>query len=1541
MMTEEQQQAEDVPSHTNYPIYIRGTAVGLLEDTVPFWNVLPSSLEKINQKVTQRITKRDKYTVLDDKGRTLDVRVVTNTDGTQTVDIYNKAGQAIASKSRVTDVKNIRKFITNNYGTIKAFKEGTAATSKEARAAEMRSAMMTAGTSSRVAPSTKTNYEQFLSRLSASFPGVEVVTDAAEFKALIKDAYSNKLTTKDQKVYGVVSEGKVYLNPSLENYNTPIHEFGHIWLNTAKALNSEAYQVGMDLVPDDSPYVQQVKDSKNYQRVIRQMKKDGSSPQEINTYIREEALALAIGNKGESFAKAAEKRNFKNWLTDLFNFIKELTGISDLSSEQLQNLTLDEFAQAVVVDLLSQNELFAEAQEVGLSEDMQFMTGTDNGSMSMNDTIAFGRQNGYADAAIRKLLMDRGYAAEAIDTSMAEVIDLFSPTVPVEFGNVDGGMNVGKDIYADVYNQVEDFTNSSANPSFSKVRAKALELLRANPVFQSQSVEVQEQLTVALDKSMNIKANRDISQEISAIRNNIKQRRKGAQTLIQSKRVLSKFIRDNMPKSGIYSQGQINRLVNRVAKATESSLLADMEYVLGQVEIQNKKIKNKLIGKLASEVKSDAKKGKSSSSGKKARRGRLGADAQAFAAELTKVLSAATIADPVKRQAALDEIRVSLETEEAVKAIEKNSLQGFDNLTTKERRVVLKAMAFQEFQGINDMSLEQVKEIFKEYKDGQLAERTILAQTRATRAEANAKINQGITAQLKQLFPSFFNSDGQPLNKNEFNAKLKEARKIWRSGKGKGFNERGKNMILASKAYVQAFTSSNVGDVIKSSVRGVLHLGTFMETLGPEMKREVYSRLNKAESRYLKGYYNQIDSMDAMAQKYGFESYKLMRREIYSADELTLDNITRIRGKQDKNSNLATREENFTKDAVMRIYALSKNPVQRDKLARMGIDFDDPITAAKIENFLGQDMMSFVDETVNYLSNDYYEGVNNVYREVNDVNLNYISNYFPTQTIANGTDVNLLEGGDFMGIFDAEFANALKERVDTDNEIILDNAAFTTALEDHFQSMERFKAFAADTRTLNSIMTNEAVKTALDMTGTSNLVRQSINQAINPNSGKNAIYNDRALTLLSSVFVGIALGWKAVQIVKQATSAVLAIPDYTFRKDGKRMPGADLLLWLGDFAIVLAQGRKYVKFAKENSPSFRHRLEQGVKGDIVGLETGTRSTPTIRKKGILGSLMRFNERGSAFSTMVGDIAGVLGYMANYRRNVINGMDTETAIEKFEEYNSSQQSRNPADRSVMMQNQSAYTALLTMFGTAPMLMINNVVQSGINISRAVGKKKAPKLEDVRKFYMNFAGANVLFTAAGNFGKLWAGDDEDREEVYKKLLLASMGFNLLSFIPILGSAAEGVASWMMGDGFRLGEQGVTPVKGLIRNFKDVETGKDGALAAVKTGLSVAVRGDVNNFIGLFEFTEEMIEGTDEDILAMESFYEAMGIGGSSRPNFIADGILSAQGQREQDKKDARKKKKEEQDARRSNPARERKEELKKERENKRKYDQLPSE
>jgi len=46
-------------------------------------------------------------------------------------------------------------------------------------------------------------------------------------------------------------------------------------------------------------------------------------------------------------------------LNELFDFVKKLTGISNVSSEQLKDMSLDEFLQGVVVDLMSENELFA------------------------------------------------------------------------------------------------------------------------------------------------------------------------------------------------------------------------------------------------------------------------------------------------------------------------------------------------------------------------------------------------------------------------------------------------------------------------------------------------------------------------------------------------------------------------------------------------------------------------------------------------------------------------------------------------------------------------------------------------------------------------------------------------------------------------------------------------------------------------------------------------------------------------------------------------------------------------------------------------------------------------------------------------------------------------------------------------------------------------------------------------------------------------------------------------------------------------------
>jgi hypothetical protein len=351
IITPEQQKEEGLPSHDNYPIYIRGKAVAILSETVPFWNILKDSLNTINVKVA-KIVKQ---------------------------------------------------------------KSGRAFTAKEARSAEMRSASMSANAVRKVSNIAATEYEKFVSLLSRAFPTVEVVANQKEFDKLINELGAKKLVTKDQNIYGAVYNGKVYLNPSLENYNTPIHEFGHIWLNVAKNVNPELYKKGLSLV-SDSPYVQQIKDNKDYQRVIKNMMKEGASESEIDTYIREEALATAIGDRGESFVIAAQKKNFKEWLNKLYSVVRKLVGISKYTAEQLETITFDEFTKAVAVDLMSGNEIFTKLQVKEFSKQLQLSTG----KKDPEAIVKQGRANGVSENAIRSVLSRRGFTAEQIDAAMAK-----------------------------------------------------------------------------------------------------------------------------------------------------------------------------------------------------------------------------------------------------------------------------------------------------------------------------------------------------------------------------------------------------------------------------------------------------------------------------------------------------------------------------------------------------------------------------------------------------------------------------------------------------------------------------------------------------------------------------------------------------------------------------------------------------------------------------------------------------------------------------------------------------------------------------------------------------------------------------------------------------------------------------------------------------------------------------------------------------------------------------------------------------------------
>ena len=1308
IMMPEQQEAEGVRKHRNYPVYIRGKAIAVMSDTVPFWNVSKSALNTINAKVANII-------------------------------------------------KN---------------KEGKTYSAAQARSAEMRRASMTASSAFKVKTPVKEAYQKFISRLSKAFPNVEVIATQEEFDSLINDLNAKKLATKNQKIYGAVYQGKLYLNPSLENFNTPIHEFGHVWMNTAKEISPEIYEKGIELIKD-SEYVANIENNPEYQRVTKQMKKDGATDEEIREYILEEALATAIGDKGESFATAAQQRNFKNWLNELFEFVKKLTGISKMSSEQIQNLSLDEFLNSVTVDLLSENELFRDAEVKNLGSQLQLMTSS---STPMAEIIRKARSEGFSDEAIAEYLKSvRKFKVKDIKEAMKVQVDLLT-NLPNEFGNVEGGVEQGRKIFLDVKSKLNRFATSGprggragrVTKTMGEIRAKAQELLKANPIFQEQSETVQMQLLNSFDRTLDTRANRNVQSEINAIRNNLKQRAIGAKELSDVKRSIRNLIRKSLPKSNTYTKGQIDRLVTIINNASSKTILADIERVSGIVEQQRDKMKKSAMRDILKIV---SRKPKKTSTGKRRGSG-VDAELQSLFTQAKSIVKAVI----TNKTDYIDSVRQEIAEAEADGTLAEvvDKFVNEEQLSNAERMLMNKVISIDMFSDMDNMTLEEVEQLLSDVKNMRAVGIENIKAKRQERLLDREKLRSEADSQIKETNKVLFNEDGTVKSKNQRRMDKVMIRQSFKDGKiWTGFK----------KLYSELDFISITG--IKDFLRNrMTHLGTMSSLLDdiPNGKTfftdNIYKPLNRMDESAKMGYFRQKTKLDELANSIDgiTKGYKQLISKLRTGTHTLI-----INGK----------EQVFNADQLLRIYALSKNDVQRQKLEKMGFN---ELKIEEIKNICGPEAIQFADNLVDYFSNEYFDSINNVYSSVNDVNLGFVENYFPTMTDTGKVDGKMLTDGDFNGIFNAETSPALKERTATEGEILL-GYDFTDVVESHITQMEKYKAYAEGVKKMNDVFKIESVDSLLTESGMKQVYKASINYAITPNAGTKE-KSDMFSKLLSK-FTGFALSFKAIQILKQSTSFINAYEDYQFLPN-RKVPVLDAIMFAADTAVTIATLPKQIRNAYKMSANVRDRLAKGIEGDVYGLESGSPTFTRINKRDdIYAKTVRALKTGAAGPTVLGDIMGVMGYMTNYRRDIRNGMSMEEALEKFNDYNATQQTRRGTEKIGIQQNTNFMSRAFTMFGSTSFLQLNKVISSFNNIGKSLKKGKAPKAKDVRAFTINAAVANVLFIGAANLAKFIKGDDEDREDAIRAMKDAAMGLNILYNIPLIGGAAETMMNHIRGE------------------------------------------------------------------------------------------------------------------------------------------------
>ena len=1434
-------------NHPNYPVGPRGKTIGILEQPQSVIDLFPSVANNVQLGISKE----------------------------------NRGGKRRTERSRLTQVIPVQAGLPNTefVGSI-------------------------AGISQRAS---------VLDFLNRAFPSVNVSVDTETFNNVMASEGVKEYLKGDDVIYGVTKDGDIYLNPDVHSsesalYNTAIHEFGHIWTDYLQTTpkGKKVYAKGVELVSKTDEYQNQLKKF----RGTTDENGDILTEEQVKNRAVNETMAILIGNKGETIVNASLKQQFQEWLNAAWTYIKETFKMSaDLKVVEIQALTLDEFLGTALADIMSGKAIkMTEVQVKKLKNPEAAFSMSD----SMTDIISRGRAEGFSEASIRQVLLARGYSSANVKASMAVNMDLFSDSVvPFEFGNIEGGMAAGIRLFQSIQSKVADFAAPNErrtgvrmtarereqrifdlredHPSLlpeevsdasllrrfprrgqqaetvttqktpGEVRAKALEVLRDNDVFKAQTEAVQMELVVAIDRAIGIRANRAVSKEITAIRTNLTQRKRAVREVEAVKRQLRQFIRRSLPKSSTYSQADINKLVRSVERVNEANYRVQVEKILQVVEKQRAKMRTAVLKKLLKDVTAGASR--SVTTRKLNRAKSLSPEGRAFSVEFKRVLKLAMLSTDEEAVSKLQKLVETLETDEALEAFTKDA--AGEVLTQKEHQYINLAAALDLAKNLDTMSLEEVEAMANDYKVAASQSRQYLSETRKARARKSAAIRQKITDAMRRSNPELFNENGTLKDTNEDRAVMDAVREYWNEGKGEGLSPRVKGQVKAAKLYFETYRARSIPKLLRSMVDSIKHLGTFLSAINDTVHEEIFNRLNKLDNNSLRGYFKEQDFLSSLG-------YETVQQGLFDTKMYKIEGLISTKNKTRYNTS-------FSKDQLLRFYALSLNPVQRRKLAAQGIDEE---KMDGIKKHLGKEAIDFADKVVQYLSTEYYESVNDVYRDINDANLSYVENYFPTMTTQSDVNSTQLFQGDFNGIFNAESAPALRNRTDMTSDIDLKGAAFSTALESHIKTMEHYKAYAADVKALNTILNTSALDATLGKYGIRTLVKQSINNAINPDSGRNALSETgKAFNTLQTQFTAFALAFKAMQVLKQATSFINAFEQYSYRK-GKKIGWTadffiDILPFIADYTAVLINMRKYHNLFKDISPTYRYRVQQGVKGDLAALEsgsptqTGLEYATTKRAKAWRGY-----KRAGASPTVAGDILGVMGYAANFRRDIKNGMSEEDAVAKFNEYNATQQTRRASERSILQQNSNFLVRAFTMFGSTPILLTNNVMQASNSIWKDITQGKTPKETDVRKLVLNLGMANAAFVAMANIGILLDGDDEERKEVLRKILLAAAGLNLLYQIPFVGATAKEIENWITGNR-RPTRGGVNPFISLISKIKKAERDDKLVLGGIQVMGEIAIGAQIDPLLGLIRASGDIDEAGAAEAA------DILGISGSYRP------------------------------------------------------------
>ncbi len=154
-------------------------------------------------------------------------------------------------------------------------------------------------------------------------------------------------------VYGYTDgEGNIHLRAGHLNFETPIHEYGHLWNAWAKKNHYELWQRGIELAKQSNAFKALKKQAEDKGSVYHGMTDD---------QLADEVLADAIGKKGQGMYNEKDwthTARVKHWLTQLWHRIGEALGFRKrMPNMAVGDMSFDDIIRTAAGDILSGKRL--------------------------------------------------------------------------------------------------------------------------------------------------------------------------------------------------------------------------------------------------------------------------------------------------------------------------------------------------------------------------------------------------------------------------------------------------------------------------------------------------------------------------------------------------------------------------------------------------------------------------------------------------------------------------------------------------------------------------------------------------------------------------------------------------------------------------------------------------------------------------------------------------------------------------------------------------------------------------------------------------------------------------------------------------------------------------------------------------------------------------------------------------------------------------------------------------------------------------------